>query len=282
VLNYILPIFIWVALDVSLILPSLITDMENKLVYTNIEDFIKEYSVAIDFESMPEMTMLFKDYISNPTHPKGEHKNAWIASSKKHSVFIKTLNEIAAEKNLVEVQLRQFAADPFNYVKSDALFIKFFNENEKSRVSLEMINQQLLQLMVRYQRINAVIETRSKNAIITHDGTYKYNTHKIYWYDDLGNSVRNVTRNDGEEEANEANIIDKLKRVYGKQQYKVVNEYAIQFGNRKIRPDLVIEKDGEKLVLEIKKSDASAYNKIFLTYELWILYKSKYKLHPTK
>jgi tRNA threonylcarbamoyladenosine modification (KEOPS) complex Pcc1 subunit len=70
--------------------------------------------------------------------------------------------------------------------------------------------------------------------------------------------------------------------VYGKQQYKVVNEYAIQFGNRKIRPDLVIEKDGEKLVLEIKKSDASAYNKIFLTYELWILYKSKYKLHPTK
>ena len=134
----------------------------------------------------------------------------------------------------------------------------------------------------RYQRINAVIETRSKNAIITHDGTYKYNTHKIYWYDDLGNSVRNVTRNDGEEEATEANIIDKLKRVYGKQQYKVVDEYAIQFGNKKIRPDLVIEKDGKKLVLEIKKSDASAYNKIFLTYELWNLYKSKYKLHPTK
>ena len=256
--------------------------MENRLVYTNIEDFIKEYSVAIDFDSMPEMTMLFKDYINNPSHPKGEFKNTWIESSKKHSVFNITLNEIALEKSLVEVQLRKFAADPFNYLKSDPLSFKFFHENKKPRISLEMINLQLLQLMVRYQRINAVIETRSKSAIITHDGTYKYNTHKIYWFDDLGNRVRNVTRNDGDEETTEANIIDKLKRVYAKLQYKVVDQYAIQIGNKKIRPDLVIEKDGKRLVVEIKKSDAGAYNKIFLTYELWSLYKSKYQLYPLK
>jgi hypothetical protein len=278
----ILPSFFWVVIKTDLYLRPEITNMANKLVYTNIEDFIKDYSIAIDFDALPEMTMPFKEYITSPSHPKGEFKNAWIESSKKHSVFIKTLNEIALEKNFVEVQLRQFAADPFNYLKNDIHTFKFLQENEKSPISLEMINQQLLQLMVRYQRINAVIETRSKNAIITHDGIYKYNTHKIYWYDDLGNSVRNVTRNDGEEEATEANIIDKLKRVYGKQQYKVVDEFAIQFGNKKIRPDLIIEKDDEKLVVEIKKSDASAYNKIFLTYELWSLYKSKYKLHSNK
>ena len=252
---------------IKFLLPSHfnLKSMKNKFTDIDIEAFILSNNKDADFKSLPEMTMEYAEYVKHPSHPVGDYKAVWIESSLKHSIFIKTLKEITKEKEYSAKLLRDFATAPFKYFDGDA-----------EKVTLSMLNQKLIGLLVRYQRANAILDTRMNENNTTHDGSYTYNTKKIYWVDDMGNNVRNVTRNDGSEETNEKNMITKLARLYKKLKYKTDTEAIIRENGKFIKPDLVIEKDNLKLVVEIKKSDVAAYNKIFATYELWILYKSIY------
>lgn len=100
----------------------------------------------------------------------------------------------------------------------------------------------------------------------------KYVTVKAFWINANGNKVRSFSKNvgiDGE------GIEDSAIKLFESLGYKTFQiEGSLENG---YRPDLIIEKNNTKWVVEIKMKDKIQFYKTFARLELWKLYESIYK-----
>lgn len=99
----------------------------------------------------------------------------------------------------------------------------------------------------------------------------KYETVKAFWVDANGNKVRSFSKNVGiageEIEESVVKLFDSLGYITTQLAYPLDNGY---------RPDLIVEKNGYKWIVEIKIKDKKRIFDTFARLELWKLYQSIY------
>ena len=228
-------------------------------------EIYEKYTANSNPAILVENAMDFDFFKENPILYNNHTKHIWEKESLKHSIYSTVLAEEFDERNKVRNLLDDFENMTLEQLGYDPKV-----------TTPKMIEANKSNLLIRYLRINACIESKGEQLTTAHKSGYTYNTYKAYTYDESGRKVRSISRND-RDVMNEQNIIDKMSKLYKKLGYNVTLDYMFKTQNgTRFCADIVLEKDNKKTVLEVKSYEKEKYDKLFIFYTLWMQYLQTY------
>lgn len=260
---------------------------KKALNFQDIPSFLKMYERHHDLNVFPELSFLAKSNESTD-----EQLRALVKSAKDHGAdalrMIKDLNAPylyeawlqMVEKNHLKEKLSTFWNTPISACG--------FGPSTTAGQIIEAIKVN----MVRYLRINAVIEADFKEYSVTNKSSdpadFTYVNFKSYWYDDDGEKYRAVSMNYGrllkkgknqnEPRAVHEHLVHILTKLYKRMGYIIAAEPRLSSG---VRADLVVKKGDKEWYIEVKSEHQENYKRMVMNYELWSKYLSTYDLLKT-
>ena len=136
--------------------------------------------------------------------------------------------------------------------------------------------EKYLYYKVRISKMREILKPQSANVLVPHSKTeHKYWVAKAYDWDDQGNRKRTFNKSVIKEGLK---VMVKLREIYEEMNFEVVSEKDIVLSDgNKYRADMVIRKNKEEYVVEVKMSRENL-SRFMIAEALWESYKAKYSI----
>ncbi|MFM6994738.1 MAG: hypothetical protein ACKOWO_06465 [Sediminibacterium sp.] len=234
-------------------------------------EFIPEKDVILT-----HIDSLIASKVLKSTYVKRYPFDAFIQLSRDQAkdVFADTNNSLVEdafsdELNSINLEIEKTCEELKSFYDSE-LDLKFFSKYRVSTVKgLYDIFQQYI---IKARRLNYVaIPDFAVSTYISRKVNKKYETVKAFWIDASGNKVRSFNKNFGPIEQESLEMTIKLFQSLG---YKTTQlEYSLANG---AKVDLIVEKDNNKWVVDVKLERKHEFINRFVQLELWLHFKATY------
>lgn len=186
-----------------------------------------------------------------------------LENTSNYEAFLNEFNLINQELEYVSYRLKEVYENNLNYISSSS----------KEEITPMDVFYLIEKYRIKAMRLIFVAHPDySLSKGFSKKSKKKYETVKAFWIDDKGNKVRSFSKNVGIDGENIEESAIKLFESLGYKTFQL--EGPLENG---YNPDLIIEKNNIKWVVEIKMNDKLKFYKTFARLEMWKLYKSIYK-----
>jgi HJR/Mrr/RecB family endonuclease len=186
-----------------------------------------------------------------------------IEKSSKYEAFLNEFNLINWELENVSLRLKDVYENNLNYLTNSS------KEDFAAKDIIYLIEQYKIKAM---RLMYVAHPDYSLSTGFSKKSKKKYETVKAFWIGAEGNKVRSFSKNVGIDGVDIEESVVKLFESLGYKTFQL--EGSLENG---YKPDLIIEKDNSKWVVEIKIKNKYEFYKTFARLEMWKLYKSIYK-----
>lgn len=148
-----------------------------------------------------------------------------------------------------------------------------FKALSKEPKSIKDLIHELNTLLIPLRKLSLIVNPMITSSTSEHPRTkIKYSVIKAYWIDAEGELKRSVNRNVGLNEWGMVDVAAKMFASFGFDSYVPANQME-----NGVMVDMVISKKDKSWIVEIKQKQKEDFRKMFVSLELWKLYKAEYK-----